>query len=177
MAWIKTISLKNHGMQLLTHALTLLNSYFPGLMAAISQTTFSNAFFMNGNFHYNHVIMSAMASQITSITIVYSTVYSMRKSKEISKPRVTGLCDRWLVNSPHKGPITRKMFPFDDVIMWQDSVPVISTMTYCPHVAIRFRITFTMISWASYQIRKISNSACAGNAGNVFPGADFNGNR
>ena len=25
---------------------------------------------------------------------------------------------RWPVNSPHKGPVTRKMFPFDDVIMW-----------------------------------------------------------
>ena len=25
--------------------------------------------------------------------------------------------DRWPVNSPHKGPVTRKMFPFDDVIM------------------------------------------------------------
>ena len=24
---------------------------------------------------------------------------------------------RWLVDSPHKGPVTRKMFPFDDVIM------------------------------------------------------------
>ena len=24
---------------------------------------------------------------------------------------------RWLVNSRHKGPVTRKMFPFDDVIM------------------------------------------------------------
>ena len=25
---------------------------------------------------------------------------------------------RWPVNSPHKGPVTRKMFPFDDVILW-----------------------------------------------------------
>ena len=25
---------------------------------------------------------------------------------------------RWPVNSPHKGPVTRKMFPFDDVIMF-----------------------------------------------------------
>ena len=39
-----------------------------------------------------------------------------RKSKKTSKLRVTGLC-AW--NSPvtHKGPVTRKMFPFDDVIM------------------------------------------------------------
>ena len=58
-----------------------------------------------------------MASQITSLTIVYSTVYSGR-SKKTSKLRVTGLCAR---NSPGTGEfpaqVTRKMFPFDDVIM------------------------------------------------------------
>ena len=37
-----------------------------------------------------------------------------RRSKKTSKLRITG---RWPVNSPHKGPVTRKMFPFDDVIM------------------------------------------------------------
>ena len=31
--------------------------------------------------------------------------------------RVTGLCEGSPVNSPHKGPVTRKMFPFDDVII------------------------------------------------------------
>ena len=44
-----------------------------------------------------------------------------RKSKKTSKLRVTGLCVRnspGPVNSPHKGPVTRKMFPFDDVIMF-----------------------------------------------------------
>ena len=43
-----------------------------------------------------------------------------RRSKKTSKLRVTGLCvgnSPGPVNSPHKGPITRKMFPFDDVIM------------------------------------------------------------
>ena len=43
-----------------------------------------------------------------------------RRSKKTSKLRVTGLCARnspGPVNSPHKGPVTRKMFPFDDVIM------------------------------------------------------------
>ena len=37
-----------------------------------------------------------------------------RRSKKTSKLRVTGLCAG---NSPHKWPLTRKMFPFDDVIM------------------------------------------------------------
>ena len=41
--------------------------------------------------HYSDFIMGAMASQITSLTIVYSTVYSRRRSKKTSKHRVTGL--------------------------------------------------------------------------------------
>ena len=44
-----------------------------------------------------------------------------RRSKKTSKPRVTGLCvgnSPGPVNSPHKRSLTRKMFPFDDVIMW-----------------------------------------------------------
>ena len=43
-----------------------------------------------------------------------------RRSKKTSKLRVTGLCagnSPGPVNSPHKWPVTRKMFPFDDVIM------------------------------------------------------------
>ena len=66
--------------------------------------------------HYDDVIMGAIASQITSLTIVYSTVYS----KKISKLRLTGLCagnSPGPVNSPHKWPVTRKMSPFGDVIM------------------------------------------------------------
>ena len=40
-----------------------------------------------------------------------------RRSKKMSKLRVTSLCAGNSVNSPHKWPVTRKMFPFDDVIM------------------------------------------------------------
>ena len=58
--------------------------------------------------HYNDVIMNVMASQVTSFTIVYPTVCSRRKSKKTPK---------LLVTRPHEGPVTRKMFPFDDVIM------------------------------------------------------------
>ena len=46
--------------------------------------------------------MSVMASQIASLKIVYST-FIPAQIKE--------------VNSPHKGPVTRKMFPLDDVII------------------------------------------------------------
>ena len=44
------------------------------------------------------------------------------RSKKTSKLRVTGLCvgnSPGPVNSSHKGPVTRKFFPFDDVIMRQ----------------------------------------------------------
>ena len=63
--------------------------------------------------------MGAMASQITSLTIVYSTVYSGadKKISSASLAFVRGI-HRWPVNSPHKWPVTRKMFPFDDVIMF-----------------------------------------------------------
>ena len=70
--------------------------------------------------HYNDVIMGAIASQITSLTIVYSAVYSgadQRKHKSSASLAFVRGIHRWPVNSPHKGPVRRKMFPFDDVIM------------------------------------------------------------
>ena len=55
--------------------------------------------------HYSDVIIGAMASQITSVAIVYSTVYSGR-SKKTSKLRVTGLCAG---NSPATGEFPAQM--------------------------------------------------------------------
>ena len=67
--------------------------------------------------HYIDVIMTTMASQITSLMVVYSTVYFQTQIKEyIKAPRHWPLYGV-PVNSAHKGPVTRKMFPFDDVIM------------------------------------------------------------
>ena len=63
--------------------------------------------------HYNDVIMGSIAPQITSLTIVYSNVYSgADQTKQQSYASL-----EFVVNSPHKGPVARKMFPFDDVIM------------------------------------------------------------
>ena len=60
--------------------------------------------------------MGAMASQIASLTIVYSTVYSgADQSKHQSS---ASLAFVWGIHrGPHKRPVTRKMFPFDDAIM------------------------------------------------------------
>ena len=69
--------------------------------------------------HYHDVIMGAMASQITSPTIVCSTLYCANQRKHQSSASlalVRGI-HRWPVNSPHKWPVARKMFPYDDVIM------------------------------------------------------------
>ena len=73
----------------------------------------------SGGHHFNDVIMSAMASQITGLTIVYSTVSGADQWKHqssVSLAFVKGIHRRPVI-SPHKGPITRKMFPFDDVIV------------------------------------------------------------
>ena len=70
--------------------------------------------------HYDDVIMETIASQITSLTSVYSTVYAgadqSKHQSSASLAFVWGI-HRGPVNSPHKWPVTRKMFPFDDVIM------------------------------------------------------------
>ena len=71
--------------------------------------------------HYSDIIMDVMASQITSLTIVYSTVCSDADQRghqsSASLAFVRGI-HRSPVNSPHIWPVTWKMFPFDDVIMW-----------------------------------------------------------
>ena len=100
----------------------LLAYAFPGFdfnSSLIYDARFSliNEIIPNLTLHYNDVIMSAIASQITSLTIVYPTVYSgadqIKHQNSSSLAFVRGI-HRWPVNSP---PVTRKMLPFDDVIM------------------------------------------------------------
>ena len=65
--------------------------------------------------------MSAMVFQITKLIIVYSAVYlsaDQRKYQSSTSLAFVRGIHRWPVNSPHKGPVTRKMFSFDDVIMF-----------------------------------------------------------
>ena len=73
--------------------------------------------------HYDDVIMTMLASQITSLTVVYSIVYSgvnQRKHQSSASLAFVRAIHRGPVNFPHKWPVTRKMFPFDDVIMCID---------------------------------------------------------
>ena len=92
--------------------------------------------------HCGDVIMGAIASQITSLTIVYSTVYSDADQRKHQSS--TSLAFMWGIhlgpnNSPHKCPVTRKMFPFDDVIMVLPNVAfcqssIILFDNFCQHV-------------------------------------------
>ena len=70
--------------------------------------------------HYSEVIMRAMASQITSLTIVHSAVYHAQIKENIKAPRHWPLCgkftgDRWIPRT--NGQLRGKCFAFDDVIM------------------------------------------------------------
>ena len=88
-------------------------------------------------------MMGMIASQITSLTVVYSTVYSdtdQRKHQSSASLAFVRGIHRGLVNSPHKWPVTRKMFPFDDFIMndiirhlaaWSTLVQHVQVMACC----------------------------------------------
>ena len=69
--------------------------------------------------HYSDVLMGTIASQITSQLFTQPFIQTQIK-ENIKAPRHWPLCGgihRGPVNSPHKWPVTRKMFPFHDVIM------------------------------------------------------------
>ena len=109
----------------------LFDSYF---WYSCKAHTYFNGWYMvvplyKSHSHYNDVIMSAIASQITSRTIVYSAVYSgvdQRKHQSSASLASVGGIHLRPVNSRHKGPVTWKMFPFDDVVMSQQY-----TWTFC----------------------------------------------
>ena len=102
--------------------------------------------------HYCDVIMGMMASQFTSRTIVYSTVYSsLDQRKHQSSPSlafVRGI-HWWPVNSPHKRPVTRKMFPFDDVIM----ITRQSATAYFVGCTVYMRLKYDMMTFVGTEIK------------------------
>ena len=86
--------------------------------------------------HYSDVKMGAMAFQITSLTIVYGTVYlgvDQRKDQSSASLAFVWGIHRSPVNSPHKWPVTQKMFPFDDVIMKMGCSMENVSMLWCYH--------------------------------------------
>ena len=85
--------------------------------------------------HYSDVIMSTMSSQITGVSTLCLTVCSdadQRNHQNSASLAFVKEIHWWPVDSTHKGPVTRKMFPFDDVIvvyngqnyLWAVALPV-----------------------------------------------------
>ena len=91
--------------------------------------------------HYDDVIMTILASQITSLTVVYSIVYSgvhQRKHQSSASLAFVREIHRGPVNFPHKWPVTREMLPFDDVIMkWMqrnhDMIHLRTNIAFCTY--------------------------------------------
>ena len=76
-------------------------------------------------FPCSDAIVSAMASQITSLTIVHSIDFSgadQRKHQRSALPAFVRGILRWPLHSPNRGPVTRKFFSFDDVIMFSNAI-------------------------------------------------------
>ena len=115
------------------------------LLCGISNYTVTNQSFLPP--HYGDVIMGTMASEITSLRIVYSTVYSGAE-KKTSKLRVTGLCERNSLVTGAQRPVTRIVFPLDDVIM-------ITTATVLWHT---YCMTLDMMELTSNMLDRFSSN-------------------
>ena len=114
----KTVSLPSYRNIRNTHTWRRRSSYWNGTQK--SSQCYHDIVLCVQCTHYGDVIMDAITSQITSLTIVYSIVYSdadQRKHQSSASLAFVRRIHRGPVNSPHKWPVTRKMFPFDDVIM------------------------------------------------------------
>ena len=121
--------------------------------------------------HYDDVLMTTLASQITSLAIVYSIVYSdadQRKHQSSASLAFVRGIHRGPVNSPHKGPVTRKMFPFDDVVMI-DCLPI-NNLIFSGWIVIWFSNTdamFLIMKTSSYgDIFRVTCPLCGKSAGN-----------
>ena len=86
---------------------------------------------VNREDHYSDVIIGAVASQITSLTIVYSSVYSGADQKKISKVLVTGL---WVGNSPVTGDFPAQMASNAENVQFHDIVILIVTSWWAWHI-------------------------------------------
>ena len=91
--------------------------------------------------HYSDVIMGPMASQLTSLTIDYSTVYSgadQRKHQSSTSLAFVRGIHQWPVNFPHKWPVTRNTFPcwwrhhaFTELPQYYTTSPLLPSLRSC----------------------------------------------
>ena len=103
-----------------THVPLIIHSIVNNYLLPIELSTWENQVTQNYSSHYSDVIMNAMASQITGVSIVCWTICSgahQRKYQSTASLAFVRGIHQWSVDFPHKGPVTRKMCPFDDDIM------------------------------------------------------------
>ena len=102
--------------------------------------------------------MSAIASQITGVSIVYSTVCSgadQRKHQSSASLAFVRGIHRWSVNSPHKGLVRRKMFPFDDAragasTRFTSTSTGTSTCNMCEY---EYESEYLIFTWVQVRVR------------------------
>ena len=119
------LKLPGHGINILLTHITYMHDPNIAVRAEVPEINWllnTSVWNMHKIFYYSDVIMRAMASQINGVAIVYLTVcsgaYQRKHRSSVSLAFVRGI-HRWPMNSSHKKPVTRKIFPFDDVIMFQ----------------------------------------------------------
>ena len=110
--------------------------------------------------------MGAIASEITSLTIVNSIVYSdadQRKHQSSASLAFVRGIHRRPGNSPHKWPVTRKMLPFDDVIMnsinchWQTTLVQYVCTQHIDHLYTKMFPGAPLLTWINFNSSMISN--------------------
>ena len=106
-----------------------------------------------------------MASQITSLMIVRSTVYSGadqgKHQSSASLAFVWGI-HRGPVNSPHKRPVKRKMFPFDDVIMVHDDVMAQGMLSALLGFVRGSPLVTTLVAFFVFSLKNLLEKQCNG---------------
>ena len=124
------------------HTISMWVSTYMCLITSINVPVRDMTLYQIGQIYYNDVIMGTMGYQITSLRIVYSTIHSSAdqiKHQNSASLAFTGI--HWSpVNSPHKWPVTRKMFPFDVVIIIYIFPCIRKSLDYIHHKSIRMSI-------------------------------------
>ena len=108
----------------LDHIVTTFSLLLPHL---IPSTNFESAVFWAGAFRWCHDVSdgaSNHAYRSFAQLFIQVQIKGNIKAPRASLTFVRGI-HQWPVNSPHKWPVTRKMFPFDDVIIWVSSDAIV----------------------------------------------------
>ena len=106
--------------------------------------------------HYIDVIMTTMTSQITSLTVVYSIVCSGADQRKHQSSASLAFVRGIHRNSPHKGPVTQKIFPFDDVIMCKLRLflclVIRGVLAFACHLKLMYQIYICSLRWYPFPL-------------------------